>query len=81
MTRSPNLVYTPTEDVSSLAALLDFDLVMMSVIPYSYFSRFVNKYAKTKDGLEDLKIYTVYLRVYTNIEIMNEKRRQLRELQ
>ena len=49
VTRSPNLVYTPTEDVSSLAALLDFDLVMMSVIPYSYFSRFVNKYAKTKD--------------------------------
>jgi hypothetical protein len=41
--RSPNLVYT-AEDFTSLSTLLDFELVMISVIPYSYFKRYVNKF-------------------------------------
>ena len=38
--RSPSLVYT-AEDFTSLTTLLDFELVMMSVVPYSYFKKFV----------------------------------------
>ena len=53
--RSPSLVYT-AEDFTSLTTLLDFELVMMSVVPYSYFKRFVNKYqsidAKKEAGNE-----------------------------
>lgn len=40
--RSPSLVYS-AEDPTSLTTLLDFELVMMSVVPYSYFKRFVMK--------------------------------------
>ena len=78
--RSPNLVYTP-EDVTSLATLLDFDLVMMSVVPYSYFKKFVSGYGKKKRASEEDKMYAVYLKIYTNIEIMNDKKRQIRDLE
>lgn len=68
------MVYTP-EDVTSLATLLDFDMVMMSVIPYSYFKRFVNQYSKRRGASEIEREYANFLKVYTNIEILNEKRR------
>lgn len=41
--RSPNLIYS-AEDATSLTTLLDFELVMISVVPYQYFKRFVNKF-------------------------------------
>jgi hypothetical protein len=81
VTRSPNLVYT-AEDVTSLATLLDFDLVMMSVVPYSYFKRYVGLYSKKRSKTQvDNSVYAEYLKLFTNLEIMNEMRQQLRKVE
>jgi hypothetical protein len=50
---------------------------MMSVVPYSYFKRYVsNLHKKTNiDYGVSPEIYAVYLKIYTNIEMICEKRR------
>lgn len=52
--RSPNLVYS-AQDFTSLTTLLDFELVMMSVVPYSYFKRFVNRNGTSQFNREPFK--------------------------
>jgi hypothetical protein len=78
--RSPSLVYS-AEDPTSLTTLLDFELVMMSVVPYSYFKRFVARHSRLQEeaGNEQHEgegpgwLYPIYLKLYTTIEIMGEK--------
>jgi hypothetical protein len=41
--RSSKLVYG-ADDSTSLKTLLDFELVMISVVPYKHFKRFVNSF-------------------------------------
>ncbi len=75
MVKSP--AYVAPNNVTSLATLLDFDLVMISVVPYSYFKQFVVEYSR-KDP--ENRGFLTQLMIYTNIEIMNEKRRIIKEL-
>lgn len=89
--RSPNLVYA-AEDPTSLKTLLDFELVMISVVPYSYFKRFVNRYAlngrsdstSERNYLmppieeEPVYLYPIYLKLYTTLELLSERHSQLR---
>lgn len=83
--KSPSLVYT-AEDFTSLTTLLDFELVMMSVIPYSYFKKFVLRQSgeQARAGNEQQRegdaLYPVYLKLYTTIEMMQAKQRQIKRL-
>lgn len=83
--RSPSLVYT-AEDSTSLTTLLDFELVMMSVVPYTYFKKFVltqsgeKKRAGNEQQREGEALYPVYLKLYTTIEMMQGKQRQIKRL-
>ena len=78
-------MYT-AEDFTSLTTLLDFELVMMSVVPYSYFKKFVlmqsgdQARAGNEQQREGDALYPVYLKLYTTIEIMQAKQRQIRRL-
>jgi len=76
------------EDPTSLKTLLDFELVMISVVPYSYFKRFVNRFTLSQSRSdsatdrnylvasiddEPVYLYPIYLKLYTTLEIMSEK--------
>ena len=69
---SPNLVYS-AESPTSLTTLLDFELVMMSVVPYSYFKRFVDKVKPDSEETPQY-MYPVFLKLYTKIELLLEKK-------
>lgn len=91
--RTPNLVYA-AEDPTSLKTLLDFELVMISVVPYSYFKRFVNRYALNGHSdsaternylmptidQEPVYLYPIYLKLYTTLELLSERHSSLRHL-
>lgn len=69
---SPNLVYS-AENPTSLTTLLDFELVMMSVVPYSYFKRFVDKVKQDSEETPQY-MYPVFLKLYTKIEMLFDKK-------
>ena len=68
MAHKPYLTYN--KDVDWLTSLTDFGTVMISVLPYTYFKKFI--YQEEQSSL-------IYLRMYEMIQFLLEKQRLIEE--